>query len=282
MISPLGLSDAPAVADAPGDLRSTLARQLFRWHLGSEIQSAGLELKADVSDVDCPGAEGTAVIDGLGVIGRIQQHQGAVTFATARKCTTNLGVKSARLIGGDGLRVRECPAAVDTTVRGKETLLETVARPILIRHAGTGLRVCALNPLTSGGSIRDCGSGSLIPEPTVRDHIRKMKIYPHSRTSVALETLNPQIRDSFVREAEVAKGIPRERLELVGVFRNIPTASISKIRFLDQRGVVLYTLVPTDDHSRIRVHDVAAVRDIEKEEIHLVAHRTRYRTAFLK
>jgi hypothetical protein len=139
-----------------------------------------------------------------------------------------------------------------------------------------------LNTLQSGAAVRDFDSGCRLPETAVLDNTRRLRIYPHRRTSLDIGGLDPVMAGSFLREAEVTRGIPIEQLELVGVFRNVPTALISKIRFLEGRGVILYTLQPADEQSRTRVHDLAAVRDVQRNATYLVAHRTRYRTAFLK
>jgi len=99
------------------------------------------------------------------------------------------------------------------------------------------------------------------------------------RKAVNPDALGEQVRESYLREAEITLGIACGEGEILAVFRNVPVSMISRFRLLEESGVLLYTISASDSSSRARVHEVAAVRDKARKTTHLVAHRTRYRTA---
>ena len=262
--------------------RQTMGSRLRFWDVRTVIREPGLALQSRVWSIGEPGVNNGKVIDGLGVFRGEGVQPGAPADQTKPAQWAHAAVTSATLIDCAGLRVREFSVETDTTVRGKEIVESPVIRALPLRHIGAGTRVRSLNTLQAGAAVREFESGSRIPEAAVLDDTRRLRIYPHCRRSLDVSGLDPAVAGSFLREAEITKGIPVQQLELLGVFQNVPTALISKIRFLEKRGVILYTLLASDEQSRTRVHDLAAVRDVGRNTTYLVAHRTRYRTAFLK
>ncbi len=229
-----------------------------------------------------PPLEDGAVLDGLGRMAEpALAPKPAAERASALPSSHSI-VRTTELLSAQTGRVRELSVATETTVRGQEMVQAPEAQTLRIRQIGSDARVRTLNILQDSVTVRSPEGGIFRHEIDVYDNTRKMRIYPHCRESLDLNQLSLAMRESFLREAEVTKGIPMQGAELMGVFRNVPVALISKIRFLDRRKVILYTLTQADENSRTRVHDLAAVRDVEKDVTHLVAHRTRYRTAFLK
>ncbi len=135
--------------------------------------------------------------------------------------------------------------------------------------------------LRDGGEPR-CGSVACnIAAGGIHEATAKIRVLPHVRRSVNLESINSGVSASFLREAAAIKGIDSGAGELLAIFRSIPLAMISRVCFLEERGVLLYTISSPGGPSSTRVHDLAAVRDRSTRKTHLVPHRTRYKTAFL-
>jgi hypothetical protein len=125
-------------------------------------------------------------------------------------------------------------------------------------------------------------ANSLIPRnPAVRTMITKISMLPHRRASVDVTTLEDSDYQGFLQEARVIKGVPTDRGELLGVFRHVPVEVVSRLRYMAEERAIIYSIANTSRRTRIRVHDMAAVRDSSSQEIHLIPHRTRYRTVLL-
>jgi hypothetical protein len=278
----LAQSGTGSSRDAGFNLRGKIARWVLPWSVEARAEDTELCTGTVVRSAGSPWIEEGNVIDGLGKIGEKFLRPIAEAEKTANRLPTYTFARDVDLLNPAAARTKELSVETQTTIRGHEVLQAPETRDLTIRHFGMALRVRALNILQNSGTVSGGGVKFLLPEIGIHDQTRKMSVYPHSRTSLNVSELSSQVCDSFLREAEVSKGVPAQRSQLLAVFRNVPVALISKIRFLEQRGVILYTLIQTDDQSRTRVHDMAAVRDVEKNEVHLVAHRTRYRTAFLK
>jgi hypothetical protein len=104
---------------------------------------------------------------------------------------------------------------------------------------------------------------------------------PHIRTSIDPNLLATADYVGFLREVEIIKGVTADRCELLAVFRHIPIEIIAHLRFLAERNILVYKISTEIHRTQTRVHDLAAVRDNDSQEIHLIAHRTRYQTVFL-
>jgi hypothetical protein len=118
-------------------------------------------------------------------------------------------------------------------------------------------------------------------QPPIRNLTTQMAELPHSRTSVRIKELRDSERKGFLREAEVLKGVPSDRAELLAVFRHVPIEVVSRLRFLAEKNTIVYSISQEVNPIRTRVHDLAAVLDIASKEIHLVAHRTQFQSVSL-
>ena len=125
------------------------------------------------------------------------------------------------------------------------------------------------------------GERLLIAKPGIHSVASNMAGLPHARTSIRVEELHELEHAGFLREAEVLKGIPPERARLLAVFRKVPIEIISRLRFLEDKKTILYSISRESQLSKTRVHDMCAVRDIQTKEIYLVPHRTRFRSVSL-
>lgn len=138
----------------------------------------------------------------------------------------------------------------------------------------TDLELTGGRPIVDGN--RHLFKSSSVPLPRYR-----IGVLPHSRQSLAVKALAESERQSFLREAEAVKGIPSQWLVLIAVFRNVPIEIISRLRFVEDGRCIYYSIAPHAGLTSTRVHDMAAVRDLRNGEIHLVAHRARFRIVML-
>lgn len=104
---------------------------------------------------------------------------------------------------------------------------------------------------------------------------------PQASRTLDLNEMREAEREGFLREAAALRGVPPGRGELLAVFRNVPIEVVSRLSFSKESRTIRYSVILSPSLRRTRVHDLAAVRDVSTEEIHLVPHRTRYRTVFL-
>ncbi len=111
--------------------------------------------------------------------------------------------------------------------------------------------------------------------PAVRIMTPQLSRYPHVRVSADIEKLPVSEQEGFLREAEILKGVPAEKGELLAVFRCVPIELISQLRFLAEKRIILYTISNVPGRTRTRLHDMAAIRDTSSQEVHLVPHRTK-------
>jgi hypothetical protein len=122
---------------------------------------------------------------------------------------------------------------------------------------------------------------SLIGKVQVGNWLSHIEIFPYKRTSLQIGELSDSECKGFLREAEAIKGIPVDRAELLAVFRHIPIEMISKMRYLAENKVILYTICRGIRRTHTRVHDMAAIRDTGSQEVFLIPHRSRFQSAYL-
>ncbi len=128
------------------------------------------------------------------------------------------------------------------------------------------------------GEVSEC----LLRIPGAREATARMRSFPHVRRSLHPTQIHPDIIESFFQEAEALKGLQAENGQFLAFFRNIPVALISRIRFLKESGVLLYTIAPPHGPLTARLHDIAAIAEPAKGIIHLVVHRTRSRAILIQ
>ncbi len=116
---------------------------------------------------------------------------------------------------------------------------------------------------------------------TVRVATARIAAMPQAGHSSDLEEMKAVEKESFLREAAAIKGVAPEAGELLAVFRNVPIEVVSRLSYSQESRTIFYYLTLGPGVRRTRVHDIAAVLDKATREIHLVPHRTRYRTVFL-
>ena len=119
------------------------------------------------------------------------------------------------------------------------------------------------------------------PMPAVLDGTDRISIIPHRRKGLTPRQIGDGEIAGHLNEARAAKGIIPESARLVAVFRRTPVELVSHMRFDESRKLLLFKLIPCGDLRCTRVYDLAAVRDLSTGKLHLIPHRTRYRTVSL-
>jgi hypothetical protein len=143
----------------------------------------------------------------------------------------------------------------------------------------------------SGRCIAPCGLLELpdISAPELNFPTRlgnRMLFSEMLKKPIVLQGIDPHLLptpeyDSFVREAEISKGVPESRCELLAIFRNLPVEMISHLRFIAEKNRIVFQISPDVCRTTTRLHDLAAVRDSATEEIHLISHRLRFKSVCL-
>ena len=169
----------------------------------------------------------------------------------------------------------EIPCESHSRVQERRLLLDAPPRSLALNFKSS--TVHAVNvPLERANGVRD-GNRFLMWTTAVALPRYKIALLPHARESVRIETITAAERGSFLREAEALKGIRADRAELLVVFRHIPIEFISRMRFIAEKRVLLYSIDTQCCLTNTRVHDMAAVLDLESQEVHLIPHHTQFR-----
>lgn len=166
-------------------------------------------------------------------------------------------------------------------VNRQEWIHFPVARASLQDSLGKKTRVRSVMCLHELGRARSCSQWLSPVRIGVRTGTAGISALPQTGWTLDLNEIKESERESFLREAAALKGVAPGRGELLAIFRNVPIEIVSRLSFTKETGMIHYNLTFNPSLRRTRVHDLAAVRDVSTDEIHLVAHRTRYRTVFL-
>jgi hypothetical protein len=125
------------------------------------------------------------------------------------------------------------------------------------------------------------GNNFFISIPAIGIHKEKIDNIPYRMETLDINKMKPQEIRSFKHEAEVLKNLTEDRAELIAFFTHVPIEMISWLRYLDQEKSIIYSIANTPKRTNTRLHDMAVMQDIVSREIHLVLHRTQFRTVTL-
>jgi hypothetical protein len=214
------------------------------------------------------------VYDGFGSIDQWKYSQEGTVG-----CEQPDTIHNAELLSAAAVRSLRLPDERQVRVRQIQTNFKTNARAIPMKLAIADVHSLECFKKQSL-SVKD-GERMLMMNPEIKDLKSGISSLPHMRRSLDIDGLQDIERQSFLREAEAIKKVPVERAELVAVFRHVPIDAVSRLHFLADKRIILYSISGAPKRSRTRVHDMAAVRDTSNQEIHLVPHRTRFRLVSL-
>jgi hypothetical protein len=217
------------------------------------------------------------VHDGLESIGSWTAHSSRAVRELGRSAGKPRCIE---LLGTARVRNLTFPNDRDVSIRLDNLIVRAICRSLslgIIVRGAIRAKECFINPYLK---VID-GEQKLIKRAPVGSLLSRMEMYPHKRISLDVGEMSDAERKSFLREGEAMKRIPVNSAELLAVFLHIPIEMISRMRYLDEKKILLYTLCRGIPRTHTRVHDIAAVRDTVSAEMHLIPHRSRFRSVSL-
>jgi hypothetical protein len=188
-------------------------------------------------------------------------------------------VRDLQLVEKSHVRNLDLPDPGHARIRHEKLEIAPTPRsmPVNIRAA----EIMALESLYGQMPEVKDGKQCLIAYPSIQNLTAQISELPHARASISLDQLTDTERSSFLREAEILKGIPIGKGDILAIFRHVPIELISRLRLLADQTAILYSISRETRPTQTRVHDMAAIRDISNQEVHLIPHRTQYRSVSL-
>jgi len=240
------------------------------------VRENGLAILVGVGSLDDSLRATACVKDGIGSL-----SDGTRRSEEALSGVTEGGVRvgSAELLENTAIQELPLPSERHVRIRQETVAMDGTCRPFTIKIRDAEVFEFK-HPHSHPPQMRD-GGRFLIQDPSVHQRTSKMAELPLARTSVRIEELQDSERSGFLQEAEALRGIPQDRAELLAVFRRVPIEVISRLRFLEEKKAIVYSITRELNRTRTRVHDMGAIRDGVSGEIYLVPHRARFRFASL-
>jgi hypothetical protein len=220
-----------------------------------------------------------AVVDGLAALSNCRPVPGGSAFEITAQAE-QAAVRTARLLGGACVRSARMPDERPVRVAEIHPVAPARVRAPHWTDPGTEVNVRPAGLL--GEARRGLAHEDIvILPPQVSIAPPRLRDLPQSRRQVALHEIRSRDQEAFLKEAERSRRVPSGRGELVAVFRRVPVELITRARYSEASGGLIYTLAVPPGRSRTRVHDVGAVRDATSGKVHLVPHRTQFSEAVL-
>ncbi len=269
------------LSDKSLNSRSFISAKLKRWFspeargrdLTVTVREQGLELSTNsVCLNDALGAT-CRIQDGLGIF---DQGQNRLIEEEPDLCKNPFRVRSVDLLHPFATRSLSLPDIRQTGVRNASIAMISALRSLSMNIGPA--RIHAVDSIAKNHPAVRTTNWQLGKTPRIFSLMTRIAKYPHSRLSADINALPSSEYSGFLREGEVIKGIAHGKGELLAVFRSVPIEMISRLRFLSDKRMILFTVARKPERTRTRIHDMAAIRDTSTEEIHLVPHRTRYRS----
>ena len=259
-----------------------LRKELLSWFRLRDLRPAigeySLGFDANMSCLNATLPVEAPVHDGLALLGQYAYHLAKETGGDGQSIGTSNPVKRVDLLDLAVSRSLHLPKEQEVRIQRLGFMTAPRFRSLLIslRKANIHSQDCIPLPQVQNGCRCLLAAKSVVHTAT-----SGISVLPHAQASVSPDQLKASEYEGFLQEAEVLKGIPANRGKVLAVFRHVPIEMISGLRFLEEKKVILYNLTGEPRRTRTRVHDLAAIRDTSNQEIHLVPHRTRYRTVLL-
>jgi hypothetical protein len=240
------------------------------------VKGESLDISADAKSLDSDLDISAQVKEALGAFG----SQPILTGEFSYDFPDSGGfVRDVELYKSCRVRNLDLPDQGHAQIRQEKMEIAPIVRlmPISIRAA----EIIMLESLFSQMPEVKDGKRILVSYPSIQNLTSQISELPHARASIKLDQLQDTERSSFLREAEILKGIPIDRVEILAIFRHVPIELISRLRLLADQTAILYSISRETKSTQTRVHDMAAIRDIGSQEVHLIPHRTQYRSVSL-
>jgi hypothetical protein len=215
----------------------------------------------------------THVLDGIGEISQWTERSISAAFKPERPA---IRIRAIECLNFAEVRMLKLPNEHVALIRQHNFPVDAICRSFSVealKGAIHSLEYFGAPTIKVSG-----GQNMLFGKAPVSGQISHIEVLPYKRTSLDVSRLAESERGSFLREAEALKHIPADAAELLAVFRHVPIEMISRMRFMAERKIILYTLCQRVGQSYTRVHDLAAIRNVASGEIHLVPHRTHFQS----
>jgi hypothetical protein len=263
---------APHSAQKP-DLATRLGRTLLRraglGNLSAAVSEQILNISANAIGLDVEFDSTAGIKDGLSAL--VNSPDRLAGFECEIKRLGLLGcvaIRNLTLPNEQRARIRQTPVVILSSLRSMDPVFSA---PVVRTPE------CVQITLPGVGAKR----ADLSANVGNRIMFSQLLELPHVRSGIDINLLSAADYESFLHEAEILKNLPANGCELLAVFRNVPIELISNLSYLADRNVIVYRISAKSHRTRTRVHDMAAVLNTASQEIHLVPHRARYRSAFL-
>jgi hypothetical protein len=257
-------------------LKEKLLLKLQLWQYACAVKEVSLGVCTNAIILDCELIKNTQVKDGLGILGRHDSPIGKFLhdFADSNTFIRHLGLlETARVVN------LQLPDESHARVRQEKLAITSIPRSVQV-----SIRAADVNMLKSFSSemlkVRD-GKRLLITHPSIQNLTSQISELPHARASIRIDQMQDTERKGFLREAEILKGLPGNRAELIAVFRHVPIEVIGRLRLLADQKAILYSISHEVKPTQTRVYDMAAIRDSSSQEVYLIPHRAQYRSVSL-
>jgi hypothetical protein len=218
-------------------------------------------------------------VDGLGAVACFRPDLD--TRREAHHVAARLDVRDVRLPGKPGVRNFDIAWSGRTAVMQLPCISETGVRSLQAGPVAEKSCARSLSLVMNVPAVESARNWFFRGDTRIHTGTTRIRRMPQIRSAVERDSLTLQECESFLREAEAGRGIPAGRGELLAVFRRIPVEEVSKIRFVEAKGLLFFTCEQDRKSRQTRVHDVAAIRNGATAQTHLVAHRMRFQTVAL-
>ncbi len=261
-----------------------LRKLLRRWDLSASTRMLPLGIEATPGNIVHYQIPNPAIVDGLDGLIKLGARISARAHGKSAEFADDFPrVFRAYMIATSG-GVKSLPLKISASayVSSPDLIrIPGVRTPAMLMPSGE-VKVRPLAVLPDTVPVRDATPRCRIPEGAVHDRTIKMTAYPHIRSGIDLDHMNPQEREGFMNEAENLKGIPAGQGQLLALFRNVPVEIISKARYVEENKLLLYTIDSERRLVRTRLHDMGIVRDPVAGKTHMVVHRTQFKSVSME
>jgi hypothetical protein len=231
-----------------------------------------------LEDLEFPDAR---AVDGLGSFGDQLQASGKASQIAEALSSHHVGIKSTGLLEESRIRNLDIAPDWNAAVLKKELIFEPAVQQLIAQKIGKTMKVHSGSCIDTPPIIANNPACLLNPTEPIQDGINHISSIPMLLRSIGRDKFKQPAYESFLREAEVLRGVPPGQGELLAVFRNVPVEVVLRLRFVQEKNMIIYTLALPLSSRSTRLHDLAAVRDLSSKVVHLVPHRTRYQTVVL-
>jgi hypothetical protein len=256
-------------------------RRLGLYRIDASLHGCAIDLCVPVHSLENLPFSRIQAIDGLGSFACQLRASDKILQITKGLSQRQLGTKTIMLLGESQIRSLNTMGDWKAATAAKNLIFDPAIHPLIAPSMGKGMRVHSEGFFATLPDVLGSPAYFLNLVEAIQDGTAEISAIPMLLRSIGRENFKHPNYGSFLREAEAVRGVPPGRGELLAVFPNVPIEIVSRLRFVQDRNLIIFTLALPISARSTRLHDLAAVRDLSTKVVHLVAHRTRYKTVVL-